>query len=274
LYNFLPELELFRNENYVDPVDCKRKEELELLIDYIKIAYEDATQHLESLLQSHQITYDLLWALFRPNTMVYTKCPGTHSPRCVRYESGEEARTESGSKYWRMECRYLDFDGSDFGEAATELRIPKFRGVRQIDSLAAFPIEYHPNATAVKADLFECGRKFVRWMGTHHRYYKGQAFFMHKGKPVGVSVDSRIMIDAAFFQNMNPNYSKSKANEDDAGPISLFSLLRPFQWQPEQVRSTGLDPTDLTEDDLLICCPTVRGFSFSNKLWGETYPLY
>jgi hypothetical protein len=31
---------------------------------------------------------------------------------------------------------------------------------------------------------------------------------------------------------------------------------------------------DLTEDDLLICCPTVQGFSFGEKLWGEFYLIY
>ncbi|KAF1963459.1 P-loop containing nucleoside triphosphate hydrolase protein [Byssothecium circinans] len=270
LYNFLPKLELSHYWNNVGPVDYARKEHLGLLIDYIKIAYKATTQHLESLLRSHQITYDLLWALFRPNTMVYTTCPGTHSPRCVKYESGEETKTKSGSKYWKIECRYLDFDGTDFGEMSTELKVPKFQGVRQIDSLPAFPIQYHPNATEVKADLFECGRKFVRLMGTHHHHCKGQAFFMHKGKPVGVPVDSRIMIDAAFFRKMNPNYSKPKASEeDDANPISLFSLLHHSQPQPERVRSTGLEPADLTEDDLLICSPTVPGFSFTDKLWAE-----
>ncbi|ORY10820.1 hypothetical protein BCR34DRAFT_588363 [Clohesyomyces aquaticus] len=93
---------------------------------------------------------------------------------------------------------------------------------------------------------------------------------MYKGKPVGVSVDSWIMIDAAFFWKMNLNYSRLKANdEDDACLTSLLSLLYPSQPQPERVRSTGLELADLTEDDLLICCPMVPGFSFSDKLWPE-----
>ncbi|KAH8719447.1 P-loop containing nucleoside triphosphate hydrolase protein [Phaeosphaeriaceae sp. PMI808] len=236
--NFLLEIELSYYWNNVDPVDYTRKKHLGLLIDYIKTVYKATTQHLESLLRSHQIT---------PSTTAHMRCPGTHSPRCVKYESGEEMKTKSSSKYWKIECRYLDFDGTDFGEASTELKIPKFRGARQIDSLPVLPIQCHPNAIEAKADLFECGRKFVRLMGTHHHYYKGQAFFVHKGKPVGVFVNE----------------------EEDASPTSLLSLPHPSQPQPERVRSTGLEPADLMEDDLLIYCPTVPGFSFGDKLWAE-----
>jgi hypothetical protein len=34
----------------------------------------------------------------------------------------------------------------------------------------------------------------------------------------------------------------------------------------EQVKSDGIELDDLTESDLLVCCPTVLGFSFGDKL--------
>jgi hypothetical protein len=33
--------------------------------------------------------------------------------------------------------------------------------------------------------------------------------------------------------------------------------------------STGKDPAEMMEDDLILCSRTVPGFSFRNKLWGE-----
>jgi hypothetical protein len=48
----------------------------------------------------------------------------------------------------------------------------------------------------------------------------------------------------------------------------------PPGYGPSQVKSNGVEPAELTEDDLLICCPTVLGFSFGEKLWGEFYLIY
>jgi hypothetical protein len=93
------------------------------LIDYIKTAYGPTRQSLNPLLEDGHITYDLLWALFKPNTLVYTKCFGTGKPRCVKYDFGEERETNSRVKYFHMEGRYLDFDGKVFGEAVIHLSV-------------------------------------------------------------------------------------------------------------------------------------------------------
>ena len=39
--------------------------------------------------------------------------------------------------------------------------------------------------------------------------------------------------------------------------------------QSDQVKSTGKDPTEIDEDDLILCSPTVPGFNYGDKLWGE-----
>lgn len=39
--------------------------------------------------------------------------------------------------------------------------------------------------------------------------------------------------------------------------------------QSDQVKSTGKDPAEMNDDDLILCSPTVPGFSYGNKLWGE-----
>ncbi|KAH6692795.1 hypothetical protein BKA61DRAFT_499673 [Leptodontidium sp. MPI-SDFR-AT-0119] len=271
LFHYLPELESCQIWNEIAPLDQLGSEHIRLLVDYLKQTYETTTRHLESLLQSGEITYDLLWALFKPNSFAFTTCSGTQRPRCVKYDFGEEKKTKSGSKYWNIECRYLDFDGADLGESSIELKIPMFRGVKRINALQAFPLQYHSDANRVKADLLRCGREFVRLMGTHHLHCRGTAFVMFKGKQVKISVDSRIMIDAAFFRKMNPNYSRRSITEDtDAGSIPLFDLIRVSREPPpEWVRTNGMEPADLTDDDFLICCPTVPGFSFNDKLWAE-----
>lgn len=117
-----------------------------------------ASRHLLLLLEHDEITYDLLWALFTPKSMAYTTCFGTGKPRCVIYDTGEEQETSSGLKYYKMECRYLDYDGQVFGKASINPAIVKFREKRRISTLNAFPLRYHPDEQGLKAQLVKCGQ--------------------------------------------------------------------------------------------------------------------
>ncbi|KAF8847949.1 hypothetical protein BDZ45DRAFT_811180 [Acephala macrosclerotiorum] len=264
LFHYLPELESYRASH----ADTASMEHLDLLIDCVTEIYAPTTQRLLPLLEHGKITYDLLWALFKPNTPVYTTCFGTKKPRCVTYDSAEEMINMSKKKYLSMDCRFFDFDGKTSGMASMELRIPKFRGTKRIDTLPAFPLKYHPDEKQVKSDLVECGRKFVRLIGTHHCHCQGEAFLMHQGEPVKFSVDSRVMIDADFFWKMNPNYTRPRSNLARASPGS--GQAPPPGGPPGRDRvNDGVEPADLTEDDFLICCPTVPGFSLDEKLWAE-----
>jgi hypothetical protein len=74
-------------------------EHLDLLIDYVTEIYAPTTQRLLPLLEHSKITYDLLWALFKPNTPVYTTCFGTKKPRYVTYNSAKEMINRSKKKY-------------------------------------------------------------------------------------------------------------------------------------------------------------------------------
>jgi hypothetical protein len=89
---------------------------------------------------------------------------------------------------------------------------------------------------------------------------------MDEGDPVRLSVDSRVIIDPDFFWKMNPNYSRPRTDLDVTRPNQP-----PPGWSTRTVvKSNGIEPAELTEDDLLICCPTVLGFSFGEKIWGES----
>jgi hypothetical protein len=247
---------------------------LDLLIDYIGTTYAPTTHSLGSLLSAGEITYDLLWAFFKPNTVVYTTCFGSGKPRCVMHDFGEEKESQSGAKFYSLKCRYHDYDGEIFGEASIKLKIPKFHGTKRINLLEAFPLRYHIDRNEVRADLVQRGRKFLSLMGSHHCHFHGTAFYMKKGMPVQMSVNSRVVVDAGFFRKLNPNYSREpvtdpavlSANEDG------WTLLddEPSNPPPDQLKSNGVTPAEIDEEDLLICCPTVLGFSLGDKLWCKT----
>jgi hypothetical protein len=266
LYHYLPELESHRNRVQVNAAKTTSIKHLDLLIDCVKTVYMPTSQNLLPLLDHGEITYDLLPLLFKPNTLVHTTCFGTKKPRCAIYDSAEEKEKRSGEKYFSMACRYLDFDGKTFGTAPISLAIPKFRGTKRINTLRAFPLKYHQNEKQVKADIVECGRKFARLTDVRLVHCQGEAFYMDDGDPVRLSVDSRVMIDPDFFWKMNPNYSRPRTDLDVTRPSQP-----PPGWSSRTVvKSNGVEPAELTEKDLLICCPTVLGFSFGEKVWGKS----
>ena len=251
-----------------DPECSTRASHLQILVDFIENTYEATHNRLQSLLQKRYITYDLLWALFKPNADIYTTCPGTEKPMCVRCNHGEEKTRANGSQYFCVEARQFDHDGKVFGEATVKIAIEKFRGTKRIDLLNAFPLQYHCNSTDIRRSLLECGRKFVSLVGGHHhRRYEGQTFWRdEKGNIQHWFVNGRIIVDAVSFRRINPNYDRPQVEQ------SWWSGL----WESsgsdgdkEDVQKSEVPPEELEEDDLLVCSPTVLGFSLNDKKWRK-----
>jgi len=242
------------------------------LVDFTKTTYHSTAQRLLSLLENDEITYNLLWALFTLNSMVYTTCFGIDKPRCVMYDVGEEQETSTRLKYYKMECRNLDYDDQMFEEASINLAIVKFRGKRRISTLNAFPLRYHSDEQGMKAQFVQCDRKFVFMLEAYHRHCRGTTFYMKDGEPIKVSVDSRVMLDAAFFRKTNPNYTRSQPHElvkkkmNNDGYFDAFSKSS-SERALDQIKSNGAEPTKLKENDLLICCSTVIDFDLEDKTW-------
>ncbi|KAI1932539.1 hypothetical protein LOZ66_006834 [Ophidiomyces ophidiicola] len=280
LFHFLPQLNS-RAEKLRATADSGARglEHLLLLVKHLENAYSAVTQHLTSLLECGNITYDLLWALFSPGCLIYTTCLGTYRPRCVIFGAGEQA-TEKGVRYYKLECRYLDYDGRKFGETGVELGIVKFRGSKPIHTLDAFPLHHHPDHIQVRNSLIECGHTFREVTsrasgsnsGTHFRHCKGSAFVMKDREVIKMNIDSRVAIDPAFFCEMEPNYRRPRIYESWenllAYDIMSFGTDQ-HRRDLERLKSNGKEAQEMTDDDLLICCPTLRCFSFSDKCFLE-----
>jgi hypothetical protein len=175
----------------------------------------------------------------------------------------------NGVEYFHIGCHYLDSDGKVFGEVSTALGIEKFRGTLRINSLGAFPLPYHQKEKETRAYLEKCGRKFLKLTNVHHCQYQGIAFYMKKNRPVKLFVNSRIMVDAAYFREANPNYAKPSIDKPDKERSSRYDWYGGDDDPPKSsnaVKSNGIEPLDVKGDDLLICSPTVLGFSLGIKL--------
>lgn len=314
---------------------------MEVLIEYLSSAFAPTARLLYPLLAHEEITFDLLWALFLPNTLVYTTCPGTRQPRCVKLDWSDYKRA-SGRTWYQLECHFVDYDGKQYKNSTVSLEIDTFYGAQPIDSLSSFPLAYLADEAEVREKLIERGRKFVQLGGMHHKLFDGPAFVRQKEPPSirRINVNGRVMIDTKTFRRINPDYENIGkdqnrtavrilrsgdmpeldilSSEDDSGaevedvnpqavdkaeqtdadessertfditarPQRLYQVgadkkleLKVLTPKGEAKRKTIarqsssraniLDPKNLVDEQLLICSPTVMGFSLVDKHWLE-----
>ncbi len=95
---------------------------------------------------------------------------------------------------------------------------------------------------------------------------------MYDRDTIWFSVNSQIMINTTFFWKVNPNYSRLYITElvDSEMELALDRdfIFRQVEEPADEIQSSkGL--ADIKKNDLLICCPTVLGFSLNDKIWGE-----
>jgi hypothetical protein len=250
------------------------KKHLSILLEFIRSTYTSTTERLEPLLEDGEITYDLLWALFKPNTEIYARFSQIDRPRCAKCNFGEERERRNRTKYFHIECRYLDWDGKLLGESTVVFEIEKFKGVKKISLLEAFPLKYLPNGEEARTQLIENGRQFVSLRGTHHVEYQGLAFYKDRvGTLVSVSVDSRVIVDAGYFRKVNPNFPVPRLESFHFGSSGDLPVLPPppplSPTEAGEVKNADVDVHEMKDEDFLICCPVVYGFSLKDKLWGE-----
>ena len=252
----------------IDPQNRASNEHISLLIDHIKKSYLEVTQRLGALLKAKEITYDLLWPLFKPNTLVFTTCQGTGKPRCIKYESAAKETTPSGVEYFHIKGSYLDFDGKTLGKVPIETAILKFVGSKSVNSLEAFSLYHHEQEEAIKKKLVECGRRFCFLIGTQHRQYDGTVFQMVKGKPRKITINCRIMVDSVKFLQDNPNYTRPSIFKSSKG-VGIWHDLddEPSTRLDESAVKKGVNINELSKEGFLLCSPTVLGYSLENKLY-------
>jgi hypothetical protein len=191
LFNFLPEMEAWTKKKSEEkdkepkepPKETKPKDTIEpgkpaeipltpeevkqqiehvkLLIEYLNTDYEGVKSTLYPLLASSMITFDLLWALLKPNTIMYTTCAGSNEPRAFKLEYAQKNCSFMRGKWWSIEGRYLEYEGGSntggtlekeggFGWGTVYVDIDGFKGARKISSLATYPLDYRKDKDTMR----------------------------------------------------------------------------------------------------------------------------
>ncbi|KAK7548787.1 putative AAA family ATPase [Phyllosticta citricarpa] len=190
-----------------------------IMIKYLDEDYDETKKTLYPMLEAGNITFDLLWALFKPNTLAYTTTYGAaEHPRCFKVDYAYKERSFIRGEWYCIEGRYLEYDGKNYGLGDFEINVDSFKGPRKITSLATYPIRYHKDVDNLKKQLVERGKRFVTMTGMNYRFHKGLAFEKRKKAVAKHNVNGRVMIDPAIFRRINPNYPISliKPKDQDA----------------------------------------------------------
>ncbi|KAL8690892.1 MAG: hypothetical protein Q9218_003763 [Villophora microphyllina] len=257
--------------------DPETKSHIQLFYDALKEELALSLEARDDFIAHKTITFNSLWNIFEPGTIVFTTVNKRHVAAKLKTTSIYAAKHED---IFQLECEMIYANGEKLGWGHHRFDIPEFGGMCKIYDLPVYPLQYHRKVDKITKELVENGKKYQQMMGFHHKQYQGVALDSHQP----FYVDSRIIIDAKAFMCYNPDRDM---------------VLRPLKKQPKTHDSYGLDTigedleqsdsssdeddvgntkaTDsqpqraLTNEELMLCGSAVKGYSLRNKRWLDFF---
>ncbi|KAF2804787.1 putative AAA family ATPase [Mytilinidion resinicola] len=248
--------------------DPETNEHLDLLWEVLEEELRDTIREKKDLIANGVVTFDSIWTIFEPGSLVYTKEEG--HDRIFKLRKGTYGSNQCG-RFYALNVSYIDFDGENFGHGTQTLKIGAFAGTGPIRRLSAFPLAYHPDAGSIKKTLIARGEVFEAYKGYHFKAYQGIAMGQGAWGPIRFSVDSRIIIDTYAYNRFNPNrkisleYLKPEGEgEDEDDDCDECDSDMSFI---DGITTPSNRSTPLSEDQLMLCTPKLRGYSLKDKKW-------
>lgn len=161
------------------PVDEETIFELNAGIQFVTEDFAETRTSLKTLLPTNQITFEHLWTLYPPNTIV--SCSDSlGNTQAYTVKTNRVEPDEKGVLWLVLEVEYIDSNGKDVGWRGCTLRIPWFHGVQHIWSLECSPLETGPNPELMRKRLIDRGRLALTRHGQRLVEYKGSG--LRKGE--------------------------------------------------------------------------------------------
>ncbi|KAI0366558.1 P-loop containing nucleoside triphosphate hydrolase protein [Pilatotrama ljubarskyi] len=224
---------------------------LGVLLNYLRKDYSATLAKIANLTSHGEITFELLYAILIPRTIIVTECPVTGETRALQLRAARTMNFGSGKSHcvWRLLCESIDsleeaihgrnvnadapssaprtsatqripaIGEKTYGRVESIIYIEPFSGTKKINTLAAYPLKYSTDPQALENMLLERGRKWASLKGVHHVHYQGTAGFRVGTNVtqtiIKYNVDSRIMVDRRNFLRLHPNYARPKASQEE-----------------------------------------------------------
>ena len=135
--------------------------DLQTAIQYTEEDEGENMKTFEGLTSRQEITFDLLWALISPNSLVYHFHQFTEQDQVLLARNLHYERREDSTRYALIVSDVLSSDGVSFGYARDYLEIDEFKGSRKIQDLVVFPLKFHKDYDKIRAHAIERGKKIV-----------------------------------------------------------------------------------------------------------------
>eukprot|EP00301_Raphidiophrys_heterophryoidea_P027855 c9855_g1_i1.p1 GENE.c9855_g1_i1~~c9855_g1_i1.p1 ORF type:complete len:672 (+),score=194.88 c9855_g1_i1:133-2148(+) len=186
------------------------------------------------------VSYNLLWSVFQVGDIVVST-DDNHS-----LIGGEVTTTRYQRSCWcnqfNVDITMIKINTSGMLQTTKQsLSVPAFRGTRKVASLTVRPMD-----SESMDELTARGRMFERVAtGSHFMSFKGAIIQRSWWSTQMHRADGRVMVDTMTHKRMNPSYSYT-VNNDTSRTLSA-----------------------VPEDKLYSTWPTVPGFAFTAKKWGE-----
>ncbi|KAH8929567.1 P-loop containing nucleoside triphosphate hydrolase protein [Atractiella rhizophila] len=231
-----------------------RVDHTEVLMEFIAEEFKSVEAKLARLEPRGEVPWKLLWAICVPGMLMATNHAVTGERMGFRLKRGRYHSSQQGQVFCLNGVNF-HWNGDRYISMPIERHIMQYRGLRKIASLGAYPMP-----DKVKEELVKRAELYEKYAGTHFLVYEGSLAKRVNGKVIKMRADGRVMIDTKSFRRMSPDddiwegWDSDDEDSDDPNYIDYGAQ--------------GKKP-HLAEEDKALTPPSVYGFSFALKEWGE-----
>ena len=206
---------------------------------------KEMIESIKQCLKKGKIPIDGLWYLFEPGTAVYGKDKNGNKIGSLVTQS--MYKPSFGGDAFNITGSVIKTDGEIFYYDNHCFTIHPFSGLKKLEELSVKALD-----KSTLKELDERGVNFSNLgIGNHYMQYRGTLYRSFGLYTTKSRITSRVMIDVKTYNRKHLNISTYR-NPQNVNQYSDLSVLK-----------------KLNEDERWMSYPTLPGFSFSLKSWGE-----
>lgn len=271
-------LNMYKKMDTSNPV----KDHLNLQVRVMDDMFSELRVRQRRLKASGLIDFNHAWILFPSGSTVYSY--GLNSEFLAKVNSTYYVTRKEG-EFLIVQTKALTFNGKEFVWTDRMLAIKEFNGNKPVRELEHYPLEFHPEGTAIKARCIARGKKMLDFQGLRYCCYDSIALHCSDGEGSKHNVEGRVLIDAVGYnkyhlhrgsrENNDPDTTRNRAGnrgrpareDGEDGEDEAILATRKHRQSDEEQLANKKDMLS-REDELAFMSELVGGYALKNKIWG------
>ncbi|KAM0792905.1 hypothetical protein ACM66B_002666 [Microbotryomycetes sp. NB124-2] len=234
-------------------------EYVEVLLEYLDKAFTPVAKKLQRMRDRNEISFQLLWAIFPAGIDIVSLDDASSERTALRVKSWSYFQSRDGPVFgitgWR-----LVFNGDKYVRVWGDVEIPKFKGLRNVGSLNAFPMTQRH-----REELTARGKRYTELSGVRFLNYSS-VLIQRRGhgmdrRIIKMRAEGRAVVDAKSFRRMQPAMAAQETWEDEEYD-EFGCTIKPGG---SVIPPKGEHPA---ESELCLLPPCVYGFSLVAREFG------